>query len=148
MTRERPQLHVTAVDMFANLLRSIGACAEARAWARGKTLAEAWAACEQPDWMAWLAVRMADEPGWPTRRQVALAAAACAETVLPFAAEAEPAARAAIEAVRRLAAGEASTADVRAAAIARGRGVSRDQARRAVADVLRTLPIPALETKP
>ena len=44
---------------FANLLVKLEACEDAREWARGKTLAQAWRECVRADWMCWLLVRMA-----------------------------------------------------------------------------------------
>ena len=38
---------------FSEHLKSIGACVEARKWARGKTAAEAWDQCDCADWMMW-----------------------------------------------------------------------------------------------
>lgn len=39
---------------FGAWLRSQAACSEAVAWVGGKSLAEAWAACDVVDWMFWL----------------------------------------------------------------------------------------------
>jgi cell division septum initiation protein DivIVA len=39
----------------SKLLRRLGACVNAREWARGHTLAWAWENCERPDWLEWLA---------------------------------------------------------------------------------------------
>ena len=40
-----------------NLLIRLGACEEVREWVGGRTLSEAWAECERPDWMLWLHAR-------------------------------------------------------------------------------------------
>ena len=40
-----------------NLLIRLGACAEAREWVGDRTLEQAWAECESPDWMLWLHAR-------------------------------------------------------------------------------------------
>ncbi len=75
---------------FSQLLRDIGACADARAWAKGKSLAEVWEQCERGDWLLWLCGRMVDKDGWPTRKELVLAACACAETALKYVKAGEP----------------------------------------------------------
>jgi hypothetical protein len=47
---------------FEALLVKLGACSEARDWARGKTLREVWKTCKRGDWMLWLAARYGDVP--------------------------------------------------------------------------------------
>lgn len=42
---------------FQDHLEEMGACTEARDWVGGKNLVEAWAQCEQAQWMLWLAWR-------------------------------------------------------------------------------------------
>jgi hypothetical protein len=69
---------------FKKLLSDLGACSDGVEWAKGKTLAKVWATLERADWMLWLIGKMADKPGWPTRKQVVLLAVDCAETVLPI----------------------------------------------------------------
>ena len=101
------------------LLKKLGACNEAIAFAHGKELAEAWAACERPDWMMWLCANMMHKRGWPTHQQVVLCACDCAETVLPifegkYPQESSP--RVAIETARKWVNGEASLEEVRDAA--------------------------------
>ena len=66
------------------LMRSLKACEEARVWANGKTLAEIWEQCERGDWMLWLCGNMADKDGWPTRKELVLAACSCAERALQY----------------------------------------------------------------
>lgn len=39
------------------LLNRLGACAAAREWVGDRTLEQAWAECERPDWMLWLLAR-------------------------------------------------------------------------------------------
>ena len=39
------------------LLERLGACGEAREWVGDRTLEQAWAECESPDWMLWLHAR-------------------------------------------------------------------------------------------
>jgi hypothetical protein len=41
-------------------LKMLGACREAVAWVGDMRLAEAWAVCERPDWMAWLVARVCE----------------------------------------------------------------------------------------
>jgi hypothetical protein len=36
------------------LLTKLNACSDAKAWAAGKTLEQAWQECQRPDWMLWL----------------------------------------------------------------------------------------------
>ena len=36
------------------LLDELNACQEAKQWAAGKTLSQAWVECNRPDWMLWL----------------------------------------------------------------------------------------------
>jgi hypothetical protein len=103
----------TALDQ---LLKELRACADVRRWARGRTLAAAWAECRRADWMLWLAGRMAGEPGWPTIEEVVLAAAACAETALPFAGRLRPVCEDALAAARRWARGDATPEELRVAA--------------------------------
>lgn len=98
------------------LLGNLDACAQALNWAKGKTLAEAWATCQRGDWMLWLAGKMADATGWPTRKQVSLAACDCASLALPYAGENREVAEKAIEMTRAWTRGEASLDEVRAAA--------------------------------
>ena len=70
---------------FSDYLLSIRACEDARSWCGNKTLSEAWNTCERGDWLLWLAAKHMDKPGWPTRKQIVLAACACAETAQKFA---------------------------------------------------------------
>ena len=129
------------------LLASLDACPEAREWAHGKTLAEAWAGCPRGDWMLWLAYRMAGEPGWAPHSRVLLAAAACAETALPPAAQSD-AQRMAIEWMRWRAEGgcgaaEAGLAVATASDIAASDGAAAGAVARA-ADICRAmLPVAA-----
>lgn len=67
-----------------SLLKNLGACKEAVEFVGKKALQDAWIDCERPDWMLWLAGKMANQEGWPTKKQVVLAACACAENVLPM----------------------------------------------------------------
>ena len=103
---------------FSQLLRKIGACAEACEWAKGKSLAGAWEQCERGDWLLWLCGRMVDTEGWPTRKELVLAACACAETALKYVKAGEDRPRIAIETARKLVRGEATFQEVRDAAAA------------------------------
>lgn len=67
---------------LARTLTQLGACSEARTWANGKSLAQAWQECPRGDWLLWLAAKRIGQPGWPTHQAVVLAACACAETAL------------------------------------------------------------------
>jgi hypothetical protein len=62
-------------------LKSLKACDEAIEFASDySTLSEAYAACTRPAWLFWLAGRTG-----VSRRDIVLAACACARTVIPFA---------------------------------------------------------------
>jgi hypothetical protein len=100
------------------LLNELHACSEARAWAKGKTLAEVWLGCGRGDWLLWLAGRMQGEPGWFTREQVVLAACDCAETSLKFVREGEDRPQKCLEVVRAWATGNATLEEVRVARVA------------------------------
>ena len=41
-------------ETLQTALKALGACADAREWAAGKTYAEAWAQCTNPKWLLWL----------------------------------------------------------------------------------------------
>ena len=74
---------MTANELCDDLER-LRACAEARKWVEGKTLAEAWAKCDRGDWMLWLAARHIGDPGWPRHEQIVLCACDCAERALQY----------------------------------------------------------------
>ena len=80
------------------LLARLQACPEAREWAKGKTLREAWASCQRADWMLWLVGRMEGKKGWPGRPQLVVAACACARRALRCVPDGEERPRLAIEA--------------------------------------------------
>jgi len=63
------------MDLDKTLL-GLGACADGRKWARGKTAADAWRDCQRGDWMLWVAAKLAD------RKPVVLAACAVAREAL------------------------------------------------------------------
>jgi len=96
---------------FEKLLRRLGACEDAREWAKGKSLAQAWRTCERGDWMLWLAARA------EVRRQdVVLAACACARLSLKHVSKREERPRIAIETAEQWARGKATIEEVRIAA--------------------------------
>ena len=95
------------------LLKKLHACDEAVKWCGDKTPAQAWRECERGDWLLWLAGRMADKPGWPTRKQIVFAACACAETALKYVKPGEDRPRKAIETTRAWVRGEATLEEVR-----------------------------------
>ena len=103
---------------FSELLISLRACEEARAWAKGKTLAAVWKTCNRGDWMLWLCGKMVDKPNWPTRQEVVLAACACAKPALKYVKAGEDRPRIALETARKWARGEATIQKVRDAAAA------------------------------
>ena len=98
---------------FQSLLSDLGACNEAVQWAKGKSLAQVWRTCKRGDWLLWFCGKMVDKPGWPTRKQVVLAACACAETALKFVKSGEDRPRIAIETARKWARGRATIEEVR-----------------------------------
>ena len=87
-----------------NLLIRLGACEEVREWVGGRTLSEAWAECERPDWMLWLHARSESADAgayaalaraWAEAAEAAAEEAEAAEAAWAAAAEAADAARAA-----------------------------------------------------
>ena len=150
---------------LANLLQGLRACSEARKWTRGKSLSEAWRACDRGDWMLWLCAKMIGQEGWPTQQQVVLAACSCAERSLKFVRKGDDRPRLAIETARRWARGEASMSEVQdddaaaaayaaayAAADAAADDAAADDARkdslRSSADIIRaSISLPDLEEK-
>ena len=105
---------------FSDYLLSIRACEDARSWCKNKTLSEAWNTCERGDWLLWLAAKHMDKPGWPTRKQIVLAACACAETAQKFANDNGVSANT-LKIVRLWANGEATIEQVREARRAFGK---------------------------
>jgi hypothetical protein len=101
---------------FAELLKELGACSEAVGWAQDKSFHVVWTTCKRGDWLLWLCGIMADKRGWPTRKQLVLAACACAETALKYVPAGEERPRKAIETARAWTRGEATIEEVRAAA--------------------------------
>jgi hypothetical protein len=100
---------------FKNLLIEKRACEDARLWAEGKDLKTVWETCERADWLLWLCGKMADQPNWPTRKEVVMAACDCAETALKFVKTGEDRPRNCIEVVRAWGRGEATIEKVREA---------------------------------
>ena len=82
-------------------LKALHACSEARKWAEGKTLDEAWATCPRGDWMLWLAGKAGVE-----RKTVVLAACACARLALKHVPKGEKRPLAAIETAEAWARGD------------------------------------------
>ena len=98
------------------LLRKLGACSEACAFVASQTLTEAWETCPRADGLLWLCARQIGVKGWPTRRQLVLAACACAETALQYVPPEEKRPAKALEMARKWARGEATLQEVRGAA--------------------------------
>jgi hypothetical protein len=103
------------IEDFETLLNNLCACSPAKEWAKGKDLATVWATCERGDWMLWLLEKMAEKPGWLTRKQVVGIACDCAETALKYVKPDETRPAECIAAVRKWIAGEATIEDVRKA---------------------------------
>ena len=103
---------------FNQLLIDLYACADARAWAKGKDLKTVWNTCDRGDWLLWLCGKMAGKKGWPTQKQVVLAACDCAETALKYVPEGDNRPKNAIRTARARARGRATLAQVRDAGLA------------------------------
>ena len=93
---------------FEVLLYQLRACSEAIKWAQGKDPQTFWDTCPRADWLLWLVGRMVDKEGWPTRKEVVLAACDCAETALKYVPQGEERPRKCIEIVREWVEGAAS----------------------------------------
>ena len=105
-------------EQFENLLQELDACSSAVEWAHGKSLHVVWNTCNRGDWLLWLAGKMADKKGWPTRKQLVLAACACAEQALKYVPKSEERPKKAIQIARAWARGKATIEEVRNAASA------------------------------
>ena len=100
---------------FEELLNELGACSSVVEWAHGKTLHVVWKTCQRGDWLLWLAGKMADKKGWHTRKQIVLAACACAATALKYVPKGEERPKKAIQTARAWAKGKATIEEVWAA---------------------------------
>jgi hypothetical protein len=89
---------ITAQEEFAAHLRRIGACVEAREWAKGKTAREAWEQCDRADWLLWW---VAAENGEAARPKLVRCACQCARLVLHLVPSGEQRPLLAIEAAER-----------------------------------------------
>src|SRR5271165_7169605 len=70
----------SAAQHWSRELARVGACSYALAWARTTRSAKvAWASCERPDWMLWIAERCGVD-----RKTLVLIACACARTALQY----------------------------------------------------------------
>ena len=100
------------MNALQNHLTTLRACPEAIEWAGTySSLQDAWDACERADWLLWYAARRGAD-----RKAIVLAACACARTALPHIPPGEDRPRIAIETTEAWARGDATLADVRAAA--------------------------------
>src|SRR6185312_10141810 len=100
---------------FAALLKELCACRDGRTWAHGKSLQEVWDTCERGDWLLWLCGNMSEREGWPTRKQVVLAAVECATTALKYVKAGENRPAECLRIVREWCAGNATIEQVREA---------------------------------
>ena len=97
---------------WSEKLVDLGACPEAVKWARGVATPEcAWETCPRGDWLLWVAMKLGVD-----RRLLVRAACACARTSLEFAPTGEDRPRIAIETAEAWSRGEATSAQVLAAA--------------------------------
>lgn len=102
---------------WTDKLVKMRACREAVAWAKGYETADAaWAACERPDWMLWVAGKLAT--GKADKQTIVQAAAACARTALKFVPSGEARPLAAIKAAERWAENPSEKGKLAAAAAA------------------------------
>ena len=67
------------VNKFKDKLLELKACSEPVEWVGERTLPEAWRDCERADWMLWYLWKINYD-----RKQIVLAACACARTVLKY----------------------------------------------------------------
>jgi hypothetical protein len=111
-----------------SVLAELEACSESREWLDGfrGSVPRAWAACARGDWLLWLAARVGVD-----RRLIVLAACDIAETALIHVPAVEDRPRIAIETARRWARGEATVAELRAAAYAAAYAASASATHRA-----------------
>jgi hypothetical protein len=82
---------------FAQHLEDIGACADARIWAKGKTAQEAWDQCERADWLLWWVAQ--EKPD--SKQDLVRAACRIARLVLHLVPQSEDRPRLAIEAAEK-----------------------------------------------
>ncbi len=122
---------------FEELLYELGACSSAVEWAHGKTLHVFWKTCQRGDWLLWLAGKMADKKGWHTRKQIVLAACACAATALKYVPKGEERPKKAIQTARAWAKGKATIEEVWAAAADAAADAARTTTLAECADIVR-----------
>ena len=98
---------------LATILIRIGACLDARFWAKAQPdLETAWSECKRSDWMLWLIAQTTLDQDDPRLR---LMACDFAEAALIYVPAGEDRPRQAIEVARRFAAGEATREEMAAA---------------------------------
>ena len=94
-------------------LDKLRACQEAREWAGERTPQQAWDECERADWLLWWSAKAGAD-----RKEVVLAACACASTALKYVKEGELRPLKAIETAEAWVRGEATLEEVRASSYA------------------------------
>jgi len=70
--------------IYAEYLKTIGACQEVINDAQGKTAQQIWDTCERGDWMLWLIGKLSSESGSEKRKQLVLTACKCARLALKY----------------------------------------------------------------
>ena len=96
------------------VLERVGACRAALTWARTQpTAPAAWRRCQRADWMLWIAGRFCDSK--ERRKEIALAACACARTALRYVPKGEKRPVECILTTERWARGRATLEEVRGA---------------------------------
>ena len=100
-------------------LDNLGACEEALEWVDDNSLNDpqtAWDMCPDARWLIWVVEPHLGKPGWPTRRELVLAACDCAETVAHLVPEDEDRLWGVLATVRRWARGKATARECEKAA--------------------------------
>lgn len=101
--------------MFKKQLQNLNACENAIEWVGCATLEGAWAECPRGDWMIWLAMRMAGQPGWPSPVDVVVVLCDIVEPIVSYIPANSKCLLTALETVRQWCIDDVSRMDVLAA---------------------------------
>lgn len=108
------------IQQVARTVAKMGACGDAVGWLESlpadTTLDDAWRQCERGDWMLWLLGRLSGGPRSKSRRRLVLASCGCARLSLKYVPAGEKRPLRAIQTAERWTRGNATLAQVRAAA--------------------------------
>src|SRR3972149_1927405 len=117
---------------WTDKLVAMNACGNAVEWGRDyPSLAAAWKACKQAEWMLWLAGKLCRT--MPQRKKLTLAACACARTALKYVPKGEKRPLVAIQTAERWARGERGMTMENVATAWDAAGAAADAAARAAA---------------